>query len=247
MRLYFTPHNGDMMRSRLSALITIIGWLTIAAPLLWAQDRAGDGTPGQAQGDTPTAAAETGRNDQRWVIGAGLGTHQFSTPHKAGSTGDTIEIVSLLAQQVFAEWYVLDEVGFGVRMVSFDAEVTSTATGTINGIAYSAESIIGVDIDNLLFTINWIPLGKEGYTRMGVLAGIGTSTYAVTETYDPGPDSSEATSGTAALAGVYVDWGGAGFGARGGLQVLTTSLDDIDGESVDVSGNELFLDLRWAF
>ena len=44
-----------------------------------------------------------------------------------------------------------------------------------------------------------------------------------------------------------MDWGADGFGARFGTQYLETDLDAIDGSSVDVSGRDIYLDLRWAF
>ncbi len=55
------------------------------------------------------------------------------------------------------------------------------------------------------------------------------------------------------LAGAYVDWGGEGFGARFGVNALSTDLGSIpvegqaDPVAVDTSGQGAYLDLRWAF
>ena len=113
--------------------------------------------------------------------------------------------------------------------------MTSNTTVTIGASTFEFTNEVDLDIANLLFTVNWVPLGGRRYARLGLLAGLGLTDYEFTETNGPGGTATSSTSGTAALVGIYVDWGADGFGARFGTQYLETDLDAIDGSSVDVS------------
>lgn len=103
-----------------------------------------------------------------------------------------------------------------------------------------------LNVTNLLGTVTLVLLGGTGYTRLAVLAGAGTSEYEASQSFS-GTTSSDTTTGTAFLGGAYVDWGGEDFGARFGLNVLSTQLDNLNGASVDAGGTSVYFDLRWAF
>lgn len=135
----------------------------------------------------------------------------------------------------------------GLRFIGFDASVSASSSVTIGSTTASASSTAELVVDTVLVTAHWVPLGGRRYARMGVLAGLGMTSYEFTETNDPGPDASVTTSGPATLLGVYLDWGADGIGGRFGAQYLATSLDPVNGADVDVSGREIYVDLRWAF
>ncbi|MCH9045805.1 MAG: hypothetical protein IIA40_06835 [SAR324 cluster bacterium] len=121
----------------------------------------------------------------------------------------------------------------------------------------NAEFATEVNVNSLFITLQFLPfISDDGYVRIGLLGGIGPSTYEISQTLTVGPSTisdSADTSGTAVLAGVYIDWGGEDFGARFGFNALTTDFDSlqIPGEptarEVDGSGTSFYFDLRWAF
>lgn len=225
---------------------TLLAIVCLAAvlcpPLAFAQEE----PEAEAAATGEAADADARDNDQTFVIGAGLGSHRFIPPHEAGEP-TALEIKSTLLSQYYGEWYVLDEIGFGLRLIHMDAAVSSSTSVSVGGVSSTARSEVEVDITTYLVTVNWVPLGGRDYARLGLLAGAGLTEYELMQTYDPGPDSTDSTSGPAALAGAYLDWGGPDFGARFGGQYLTAALDDIDGEAVEIDGSEFYLDLRWAF
>lgn len=193
------------------------------------------------------AQADERDNDQVVVIGAGFGGHAFSRTHHAESESSELDVKSALMSQYYAEWYVFDEVGVGLRFITFGTTASALTTVTLGGTTETVKDEIELNVDNWQLTVNWVPLGGSSYARLGVLAGLGISDYELAETRTPGGSDTNSTSGTAALLGVYVDWGADGFGARLGTQYLATDLGDIDGSSVDASGRDIYLDLRWAF
>ncbi len=179
-------------------------------------------------------------NDQTFVIGAGLGPFEYSKSDDfrrslTGPSGPLSEFEEESQGQFYVEWYALEEIGFGLRY---------HRSGGFQG-----EGFVGdreVFVDSLLVTAQWVPIGATSYARVGFLAGLGTASYDVTIDFEGVSPVSESTSGTAMLLGAYVDWGGPVFGARAGINVLTTDLDDVNGLSADGSGRGLYLDLRWA-
>lgn len=119
----------------------------------------------------------------------------------------------------------------------------------------NAEFTTEVDVNTFLLTLHFLPfISDDGYARIGLLGGIGPSTYKFTQTLSNSVD----TSGSAVLGGVYIDWGGEDFGARLGINALTTDFDKLETPSivtpgatelreVDGSGTSFYFDLRWAF
>ncbi len=177
-------------------------------------------------------------NDQTFVIGLGAGLHFFSTTDNARSNFILAPNVAGMSE-FFGEWYVFGELGIGVRFINFGVTETVTASGG------SSETTL--DVNNVIFTVNWVPFGASGYTRMGLMAGAGPSDYELTQTNSAGASTTQSASGTAALAGIYVDWGGESFGARFGGNFIFTDLGDINGAPADGSGTTIYFDLRWAF
>ena len=177
-------------------------------------------------------------NDQTVVIGLGAGLHFFSTTDNARSNFILAPDLAGM-NEIFGEWYIFGEVGFGVRLISFGVMETVTTSG--------GSSEKELNVNNVIFTINWVPFGASGYTRMGLMAGAGPSDYEFTQTDTAGTSTTDSASGTAALAGIYVDWGGESFGARFGGNFISTDLGDINGAPADGSGTTIYFDLRWAF
>ena len=192
-------------------------------------------------------------NDQEFVIGLGLGVHSFSQSDdvRKGSNyfGGTDEIKSAGLVQLYGEWYVFDDVGLGLRFISLSGGRTYSSA--------SQQLDQTVTVGSTLITANWILLGSQNYTRLGLIGGLGSATYEVNEKFTDSSgtfaeyDETASTDGTAALLGIYVDWGGEDFGARFGLNSLSTNLDKlkVQGQELDVDGSgvSLYLDLRWAF
>ena len=147
----------------------------------------------------PGAYAE---NDQTVVIGAGLGAFGYARSDDLRRTrptgGGTLSEFNQESQgQLYVEWYALEEIGFGLRL---------HRSGGFQGAGFSGER--EVIADTLLVTAHWVPLGADAYARMGVLAGLGTTSYDVTIDLDG--DVGGATSGTAKPLGAYGGWGGGG-------------------------------------
>lgn len=192
---------------------------------------------------SPAARAQ---QDQAAVIGFGLGIHSFS------ETDDVRQQFFLTNQDVggmlqfYGEWYPLGRLGFGIR--SLFVGLSETVIITPPGIEVKTD----VDVSTLLLTIHFIPfISGDGYFRVGLLGGAGGAKYELSQTVLNTTASIE-TSGTAALAGAYIDWGGDVFGARFGVHVLSTDFDPLQNPpgpdlNVDGSGTSFYVDLRWAF
>ncbi|MCP4756529.1 MAG: hypothetical protein GY866_37175 [Proteobacteria bacterium] len=147
--------------------------------------------------------------------------------------------------QLYAEWYALDYIGFGIRYISIATQVDYIMWGT----TLSRK----VSVNNSLATAQLIILGSESYARLGAIGGIGSSTYEIeysltTEGSDTVASNKWNTNGTATMYGLFLDWGGEDFGGRFGYNSLTTAgYDQYDGEDLDGSGAAWYFDLRWAF
>ncbi|HKI99984.1 MAG TPA: hypothetical protein VKB51_16025 [bacterium] len=176
-------------------------------------------------------------NDQTVVIGWGLGGYDAPADDVRGDR-------KLLASHAYVEWYALDELGFGFRRtVLIETGIAFLALGAFETFSLTTNMV----------TVNWVPFGAQRYARLGLVAGVGTADYK----YDGvffllgGATRQAHTSGTATLAGAYLDWGGDGFGARLGYDMISTNLDNVtvSGSSLkaDGSGNSIYFDLRWAF
>ena len=176
-------------------------------------------------------------NDQTAVIGVGVGFHRFSSSDdfRAPQFPFLLEIDAAGMSQLYAEWYALGTIGVGARIINLGV----TEEVRIGGSTLQKE----VTVQTNLLTLHWVPLGGRSYTRVGILVGAGSSNYKATE---DASGFSGSASGSATLAGVYVDWGGEDFGARFGAHFLDTDLDNLNGLRVDASGTAFYLDLRWA-
>ena len=185
------------------------------------------------------AAGARADNDQTVVIGFGGGGYHMDGDDVHGSR-------DMLAYHLYAEWYALGELGFGYRR---------TQTVDVGGVATCEVGICEtVTVTTDMLTVNWVPLGSKRYARLGLVGGYGIAQYQFQGTVAilKGPTEKVSTSGTAALAGIYFDWGGTGFGARLGYDALFTQLKDATSASgvrlkTDGSGYMTYLDLRWAF
>lgn len=179
------------------------------------------------------------KNDQSLVIGLGLGGHIFDTIDGFREEDELFSEVSAAGMtELFAEWYLIGDFGIGLRNVTIGGreEVPFMETTVMREF----------EISNQLFTLNWVPLGSEGYTRLGIWVGTGTSEY--TATLGSGGVTSEIVSkGSAVMEGIYLDWGGEAFGARAGIAHLATSLGAIGDIEVDGTGLSISFDLRLAF
>lgn len=192
-------------------------------------------------------------NDQKVVIGAGLGIHSFSQTddvRKGSALFDgSDELKRGLTDHLYVEWYALDTFGIGARVMAIAAARTYSGAGT------KLEQLI--TISSTLLTANWVPIGSEDYVRFGFIGGIGPARYELKEKYtndftsSQNSDDTASASGSATLLGGYVDWGGEDFGARFGIDLFQTNLDKLNTPNgdltVDGSGLAWYFDLRWAF
>lgn len=159
---------------------------------------------------------------------------------------------------LYAEFYLLDRLAIGYRYASLGASRKETTT------YYSGETEEKVetetwDITHQFLTLNLVLTNPDNYARLGVIGGYGDSTYSLehdTEitnrtTPDEKENKSYSQDGTATLIGIYADWGADGFGARAGLNAISTNYDSLDIEGtkyeIDASGIQIYFDLRWAF
>lgn len=175
------------------------------------------------------ATTARARNDQTVVIGVGVGP--------AGTSDAVAGSQQVTASHLYAEWYVLGAAGLGVRRIAL------TDGGLLDLLSDYSVTVT-------LATGHWVAYGAQEDLRIGLIAGVGRADYH----YRPNGWFSNdlETSGTAALAGAYLDKGGSGLGVRIGLDYLWTRLDPLavpgQGEqAADAGGASLYLDLRWAF
>jgi hypothetical protein len=178
-------------------------------------------------------------NDQEVVIGTVvLGQYRF----RHGETGfdGKLEISGLGSgfDLGYVEWYPLDRLGVGVRLLNF----TQTGSGGCS----PAER----NVRDTMLTLQVLPYVSESqYWRLGTLVGAGPIHYHI------GSDSYRfSASGTAVLGQGFIDWGGEEGGARFGVATLSARMDGGTESGVrpkrhsdNPSGEYVFLDLRWAF
>lgn len=176
-------------------------------------------------------------NDQTVVVGLGSGIHNFSQTDELRNS--FLDINYAGASDLYLEWYLFEEIGLGVRLNSLGVQES------LVGLSSSIEREFS--INNKFITVNWVPVGGTSYTRFGLLAGLGRSTYEYDERVDGVTVYSKSSDGPAVLFGGYVDWGAEDFGARFSLKKMNTNLGTIEGSQVDASGISWGFDLRWAF
>ena len=188
----------------------------------------------------PQARAD---NDQTVVLGAGIGIHEYSKVDAAREGDSSVGIDDVThagMSQLYLEWYALGNVGFGIRTIGLGATRTTT--------------ILGVEIEEKyetsipLITIQWVPIGATSYTRFGLIAGAGSADHSYTVTVGGSP-SEVTASGSATLAGAFLDWGGEDFGARFGVHSIDTDLGNYKDttEPAEASGVAWYFDIRWAW
>ena len=185
-----------------------------------------------------------GQTKQNVVIGIGLGIHGYSDSDDVRQNYFLDEPTAGGVGKIFGEWYPFESIGIGFHAIS----IGSSETFWIFGVEFENK----INITSSLITAQFIPyVSGDGYYRFGLIGGAGSSTYEYSLSNAFGSVAYE-TTGTAVLAGGYVDWGGESFGARFGLNVLSTSFDGLDistdtGLNADGSGTHWYFDLRWAF
>ncbi len=179
------------------------------------------------------------QKEQVAVIGIGLGIHRFSETDDARRNLFFDEIAGF--GQLYGEWYPFERLGFGIHAVAIGLSETV--------VFFGFNQTTEIDIGSFLITLQFLPfISADGYTRVGLLGGVGPSTYELSVTdNNTNTTQSADTSGTAVLGGVYIDWGGEDFGARFGINALKTDFDSLQGLEVDGSGTNFYFDLRWAF
>lgn len=182
---------------------------------------------------TATARAQ---NDQTVVIGLGGG----------GYTAEADEVRSdryLAMSHVYVEWYAFDTLGVGFRRT-----VLYDGTGLI-----VLSGLEALSVQTNVLTAHWIVYGERDYARVGLVGGVGIATYEYDDVIFGGAVRGHVkTSGPAALAGVYLDWGADGFGGRLGYDTISTHLDDVavsagDTRSANATGSGPYVDVRRAF
>ena len=193
--------------------------------------------------------AQAQKKEQRFIIGFGLGKHQYDDTDAARANKLTNPDQSAPAFDLYFEWYPATRLGIGLRaMESLEAHSQAQPSG------YTLHTV--ADTGTLAVTLNLIPwISDSGYSRFGFIAGVGRTGYAFNASLE-GPDGysvqsdSWSTSGPSQLYQIYLDWGGDVFGARIGIGKLKTDLDPLnDGTNfydADASGNQFLLEFRWA-
>ncbi len=201
-------------------------------------------------------------NDQKLVVGLGGGGFIYfeeDDPRKdtgSDAVEDSERIDTLSMTHFFLEWYGWDSLGIGCQSLTTNKGFEYTVLG--------GSQTRKVMISNYLATAQWIMFGSSDYTRFGLVLGSGLSYYNYR--YYCRADSGYTcdnvlqvwvSRGRANTRGVFLDWGGADFGARLGYNRLETSGYDafreegsgntIRLENVDGSGHGFYFDLRWAF
>ena len=197
-----------------------------------------------------TALAEgMADNDQTVVVGMGVGIHTYagSDDIRRGlpQFGGSDAITNAGMAEVFVDWFALGTLGVGLR----DRYMSTSRMYSGSGTTIHQT----VDVDMGFVTVTWVPLGATSYARLGIMGGVGNAQYTASQTATGQPDTRASTHGSADLLGIYLDWGGEGFGARVGFDSVRTSLADLvfPGSAVrnkvDASGNTAYFDLRWAW
>lgn len=198
------------------------------------------------------AASDDGT--QTVVIGVGIvGLHSFSGGDDVRDAAFTSDLRIAGLNQVYIEWYPFpyENLGFGLRSVWLGVTEKATLSG---GSGSSTTTTKFTSLSNFV-TVTLLPfISESGYSRIGILAGAGASSYEVEQKAGDGTVTKLSTTGPASLGQLYIDWGGDAFGARFGIGALKTKLKDVEPESApgtklkaDASGSHAFLDLRWAF
>lgn len=200
-------------------------------------------------------------NDQRFVIGFGLGSSSYRSDHN-GEIGMEIDQGAnyLYGNEMF-EWYAMGNLGFGIRADSvmiLDMDRSVREGSTEYEIDYQALSSQG-----FMLTANLVLFGSQSYARLGLIGGYGSSAYSYdveVDVYQSGSyldseSESVAGSGSAKLAGIYLDWGGAVFGMRLGYNDMALQYPKRNlfkatvPRKIDLSGRSksAYLALRWAW
>ncbi|MDH5753065.1 MAG: hypothetical protein OEZ59_11710, partial [Deltaproteobacteria bacterium] len=106
---------------------------------------------------------------------------------------------------------------------------------------------------NLFLAVQALPIvSASGYSRMGLVLGVGRTAYQLARKDYASPEVTRAnTSGPALLLESYIDWGGEDFGARIAYSEIRSRLNktavDTFTRTPDASAHMVQLMLRWAF
>ena len=115
-----------------------------------------------------------------------------------------------------------------------------------------------VVLDNYIAYGNFLPKVGNGYWRLGLTGGIGSSKYTYSEELKcdsptcPSGKTEASSTGPILIVGFIADWGEDGAGGRMGFNSVVTDHPEIEwpnGNKYEVkgSGDQLFIDFRYAF
>jgi hypothetical protein len=101
-------------------------------------------------------------------------------------------------------------------------------------------------LNNIFYCSVSQPLDSKKYCLVGILGGIGPSRYkmSVDTSSSAVGDYNKSVWGLVMPAGVFVDWGGDGIGARFGIELLMSVYTKEDGIRPQSTGIRAYLNLR---
>ena len=195
-----------------------------------------------------------------FLFGFGLVTHAFSetdifneweASEKEGKK--TYNIKNVNGTEAYVEYFIFGDLAVGYKyQIMSDSKNYSGYTDGFGDNNYVRK----IEIGNHLGYLNYsIAIGESRYWRLGGSAGWGKSTYKFE--YSPPSFASslefdEKTDGAIVLLGLFADWGVDGSGGRIGYNRAIIDYDAIelsngDKETPEGSGQQLFIDFRYAF
>ena len=198
-----------------------------------------------------------------FLFGFGLVTHAFSetdifneweASEKEGKK--TYNIKEFTGFEVFAEYFIFGDLAVGYKYQTMLGDKSyAVYYRPTESYGYDRREI---EIDNHLGYLNYsIAVGESRYWRLGGSAGWGKSIYKFTYQYRPPvsdirSEFNEKTDGAIVLLGLFADWGVDGSGGRIGYNRAIIDYDAIelsngDKETPEGSGQQLFIDFRYAF
>ena len=174
-----------------------------------------------------TSSQALAENNQTYAIGFGVGPYNFDDE-------DLNNIDNILYGSEFLEWYVLDEIGIGIRKHKFYKKASSE----------NDEELLMVNIN---FTITWVFWGSSSNLKMAAYAGYGPGYVS----YSNKEDQIDITEmADTASGGIFLDWGGKTWGARLGYHRVFSSFDpkdDLNSGTLNGSGNGFDVGIRLSF
>ncbi len=202
--------------------------------------------------------------DQRVVFGLGGGAHNFSASDDyRGSAVLKKEIGDGTMMHGYLEWYFTGRLGIAIQSNTFYGSASFVAPNSTIG------DKLDVTLETTLASVNLILAGTDAGSaaRLGLTAGGGPARYRV-ENVKKGDcpsgflaavmpflllrcfDSTVSQShvdGTATFGGLFLDFGGKGFGVRLGMNEIYTDIKPLQRSRVDGAGLQYYFDFRYEF